>query len=322
MRLPKSSLVAALLVLSVAAGVLAVQRIWNLSPTDLAASVARVPRAKRATVAAAPPKSEEVPIRAEGRVTAGPLGQVTIGAEATGTVERMFAAEGSFVAAGEPLFALRRAEQLAAVDEASARAREARVTSKFLDQEVKRAMPLLESGAISRQAFDRILFERSAARAKLHAQAASASRLAVTAARMRVVSPIAGTVIARKVEVGETVAAGAPVFVVADLSRLRVTAEVDELDALRIQPSMRATITLDVEDGPSFRAEVEAIASAITPRRIRPQDPTRPTEPQVLEVKLALLDEVPLKLGQRVNVAFQRQSATPVAVASRDAQAP
>jgi cold shock CspA family protein len=43
----------------------------------------------------------------------------------------------------------------------------------------------------------------------------------------------------------------------------------------------------------------------VSPRRIKPQDPSKPTDARVLLVKVALEGTTTLKLGQRVEVRIQ-----------------
>ncbi|MBZ0239049.1 MAG: HlyD family efflux transporter periplasmic adaptor subunit, partial [Deltaproteobacteria bacterium] len=75
--------------------------------------------------------------------------------------------------------------------------------------------------------------------------AAQAGYEAAKARRDRavVVSPVAGIVLSRKVDVGDTAAPGATLFEVADPVATEVRIEVEELDALRVGPGMTVTIT-------------------------------------------------------------------------------
>ena len=82
-----------------------------------------------------------------------------------------------------------------------------------------------------------------AARAKV--AAAQATFEAATARRDRavVVSPVAGIVLGRHVDVGDTTAPGATLFEVADPVATELRIEIEELDALRVGPSMNVVIT-------------------------------------------------------------------------------
>jgi hypothetical protein len=81
---------------------------------------------------------------------------------------------------------------------------------------------------------------------------------------------------------GETVEVVAKIVTIADLNRVRITAEGFE----------RAF----------WLAKVEEIPDSVVPRRIRPEDPGRPIDARVVPVKIALAESTPLKLGQRVEI--------------------
>ncbi|MGK5685556.1 efflux RND transporter periplasmic adaptor subunit [Actinoplanes sp. URMC 104] len=58
---------------------------------------------------------------------------------------------------------------------------------------------------------------------------------------------------------GAYVAAGTPILTVVDVSRLGLTAEVDETDVLLVKPGVRAAVELDAATGSSYRATVRSI---------------------------------------------------------------
>ena len=55
----------------------------------------------------------------------------------------------------------------------------------------------------------------------------------------------------------------------------------------------------------TWRGTVEEIPDAVTGRKIKPQDPARPTDTRVLLVKVALAIPDGLKLGRRVEVEIE-----------------
>lgn len=264
----------------------------------------RAKHAPRPVVVAAPIKAKPS-VRADGRIVTAEGGKVTVGAETTGTVDRVLVREGSIVKAGEPLVIFKGGEQSALAEEAWAQTREAGASAKFLEDEVVKTKALVASGALPKAALDKAVQERETARARRAAAGASAKRFGTMAARNRIVAPISGTIITRTIEPGETVTIGTPLFVVADLSRLRVDAEVDELDALRVTPGMVAQVTVDGADVGAIAGKVEDIGLAVGPRALRPQDPARPTDAQILHVMVGLEAPPRLKLGQRVTVSLE-----------------
>ncbi|MCE5301159.1 MAG: efflux RND transporter periplasmic adaptor subunit [Spirochaetia bacterium] len=73
-----------------------------------------------------------------------------------------------------------------------------------------------------------------------------------------VVAPLAGEVIVRSVEPGQSVAASDAVIVLSD--RLIVRAQVDETDIGKVKKNQAAVITLDAYPGESIRARVDHIS--------------------------------------------------------------
>jgi multidrug resistance efflux pump len=142
----------------------------------------------------------------------------------------------------------------------------------------------------------------SAARARRDSARAAVIRLEAEASKYRILAPIDGVVIARRADPGETVAAATPLLTIADLSRLRVEAEIDEFDIPRLVPGTRVTITAEGYGAQHWEGEVEEIADIVIGRQTRPEDPSRPTDTRILPIKVKLSEPTPLKLGQRVDV--------------------
>ena len=131
---------------------------------------------------------------------------------------------------------------------------------------------------------------------------ASVSRYEALLAKSRIAAPIAGTVVARRVDAGQMVETGDHAFTVADLGRLRIEGEAHEADAGAVALGAEVTITADGYPGHSWRGRVEEIPDSVTLRRIKPQDPSRPTDARVLAVKVAFAEPSPLKLGTTVDL--------------------
>ncbi|MCC6752115.1 MAG: efflux RND transporter periplasmic adaptor subunit [Deltaproteobacteria bacterium] len=268
----------------------------------LAATVGRRSAARTPTPIGALASSGPGPVRAEGRLVTYPGAEVSVASEVAGTLARVAVVEQSRVRRGELLAELRSEEQRAALAEARAQERLAEVDVRFLEKELRRAERLQSSSAIAVQALDRARHELERARARLHLATATTRRLVVALSRTRVLAPIDGVVTARFAQAGETIGPGTRLVTIADLSRTRVEAEVDEFDALRVRPGASVRISVEGLDGQAFAGRVEEIPDAVSGRRLKPQDPGRPADTRVLLVKVALLGKTPLKLGQRVEL--------------------
>jgi len=258
--------------------------------------------AETGTPAGAAPETGS--IRAEGRLATYPGGSVTISAEVGGRIAQLPVEEGTRVRRGELLLGLDCQEERAALAEARAQVAAAEAALQLAESDVERNSRLATAQVISDQSLDRMMKERDAARARRDAARATVERLAAHLAKMRITSPLSGQVITRQVQPGETVSPGAPLLAIADLDRTRVEAEVDEFDVARLQ--VRAPVIISAEGyQQTWRGRVEEIPAAVTSRRLKPQDPGRPSDTRVLIVKVALEEPVPLKLGQRVEVEIE-----------------
>jgi RND family efflux transporter MFP subunit len=247
-------------------------------------------------------------IIAEGRMVTYPGAQVVVGAEATGTIVRVAVVEKSAVKRGDVLIEFRSDELRAQVAEAAARLAEVEADVSRLEADFQRADSLLNRNAGSRQDYDRTRFNFLAQCARRDAMAAGRDRLVAQLARYRVVAPIDGVVTARQAQPGETVAAATPLVTIANLTRLRIEAEVDEYDIAHCRVGRPATIRAEGYPDQSWRGEVEEIADVLSGRRIRPEDPGKPTDTRVLPVRIVLREPTPLRLGQRVEVEIDRST--------------
>jgi multidrug resistance efflux pump len=131
---------------------------------------------------------------------------------------------------------------------------------------------------------------------------ATVVRLEATLAKTRILAPIKGLVLRRSVEPGETIVANTRLATLADLSRTRIEAEVDEYDAGQVKPGQNARITAEGFPGQSWCGRVEEVPSVVVDKALQPRDPTRPVDVRVLLVKIAFAAPTPFKLGQRVEV--------------------
>jgi len=251
---------------------------------------------------AAAVSERELVIHAEGRVVTYPGAQVVVGTDVGGRLRSLPVTEKMRVKKGDLIAEIDADEQKAALAEARQRVAESEVDLKYFDTEHVRSQSLLASNAIAAAAADRTVHDRDGARARHSAALATAQRLASVVAKTRITAPIDGTIVARVHEQGETIASGADLVTIADLDKTRIEAEVDEYDAGRIALGARVTVSAEGYGSASWKGRVEEIPDTVTSRRLKPEDPARPSDTRVLCVKVALEGPVPVKLGQRVEV--------------------
>lgn len=245
-------------------------------------------------------------VAAEGRVATYPGREVVVGTDFPGRLERVAVEEKQRVKKGDLLAEIDVSEERAALAEAKARVAEAEADVRLAEVEIARARQLFEGKVGTKQAVDRAERDRDAARARRETAKAQVDALSARIAKGRVVAPIAGVVLAKHVSTGETVERGARVATIADVDRLRVEAEVDEADSGKVR--LGAPVVVKAEgEAATWQGTVEEIPDAVTGRKIKPQDPARPTDTRVLLVKVALASHEGLKLGRRVEIEIEER---------------
>ena len=115
-------------------------------------------------------------------------------------------------------------------------------------------------------------------------------------------SPIDGTVIERYLDEGEGVTPEIPILAIADLGKLWVNAEVDETDIGRVHVGDKAQVTANAYPGQIFAGSVREIANYTGARKIRPSNPAVNLGLKVVQVKILLDTQTPLRLGMSVDV--------------------
>lgn len=252
-------------------------------------------------------KDSPLRISAEGRVTTYPGGQVIVGSDTAGTVVRLLVEEKSPVRKGDLIAEIRAEDLRAGIAQAQARVTESEADIKLYEAEARRAENLWESQVGTKQATDRARRDLDAALARRETAQADVRRLEALLGKTVLRAPINGVVTQRHVQPGESVKEQAPVVTIADLKRMRIEAEVDEFDAGRVALGAEVRVKAEGYDGQEWRGVVEEIPDSVVARRLKPEDPGRPSDTRVLMVKVALRESTPLKLGQRVEVEIVRK---------------
>ena len=202
---------------------------------------------------------------------------VQVGTQISGTVESLHADFNSMVRKGQLLarldastYASSLAQAQAALVGAEAEVERLRVAQDSADAALTRARELTTRQLLPTAELQAAETASKSAAAQVVGaqarvvQAQSAVRSAqVSLAKTVITSPIDGVVIARNVDVGQTVASSlsAPtLFVIAaDLSRMQLNASIDESDLGQIVPDQSATFTVDAYPSQTFRGTVSQV---------------------------------------------------------------
>lgn len=245
--------------------------------------------------------------------TLSALVTVQVGSQVSGRIQELLAdfntpvKKGQVIARIDPrLFQAAVDRERANVLAAEGNLAKARADAQDAERKFARARALQAERVVSRADLDTAESTATAARGQVAAAegAVAQARAALNQAKINldystIVSPTDGVVIARNVDVGQTVAASlqAPtLFLIAqDLTKMQVDTSVAEADVGRLRPAMPATFTVDAYPGERFHGVVRQIRNA-------PETKLNVvTYDAVLDVGN---DDLRLKPGMTANVTF------------------
>ncbi len=214
--------------------------------------------------------------------TLNPVDAVELGAEVTGRLVKVNVDVNDIVEVGQVLAEIdpeqlqtRVLEASASLNNAIASQHSAEASLSEAELKAERMQALFGRGLTSSQELETA--QATASRAKASVAAAKAqvtvARTGVTAAktalsRALIIAPIAGVVLARNVEPGQTLTAGFQTPVLFTLGRalteLELKVEMDEADIGKVQEGQSATFTVDAYPNQTFAAELFKLHSLPT----------------------------------------------------------
>lgn len=178
------------------------------------------------------------PARVQARVP------VTLSARVTAAVIAIEADSGDRVRRDQVLVRLDDRDLMARVASAAAALARARADLALAESNERRDREVFENGYISAAAMDATVMLRRVKAAETSAVAQELKLAEAQASYANLRAPMAGVVVARLAEPGDTVAPGAPILRLVDPATLQAVARIDETEAGRVQPGMPATIRL------------------------------------------------------------------------------
>ena len=213
---------------------------------ESAATSAEAEKAAQAqTVSVVVPGSDTVAqtINATGTLAARreiPVGVVGEG----GRVLQVYADAGDLVSQGAILVSVDRSVQAQQAAALEAQIGVARADLQLAQNELDRAMQLVERGFISKADVDRKTATRDATRARVNVANAQLAETRARNARLDVRAPVSGYVLERNVETGQTVSAGSGIlFRIAKDGQLELQAKLSEDDLAQVDVGIAATVT-------------------------------------------------------------------------------
>lgn len=178
-----------------------------------------------------------------------PARRAELAAEVNGSVEELRVKEGDRVDAGQ---------KLAAIDTRSLRQQvaEAEALNRRAEARHQRATRLFEKQSITQQQLLDAVTDRDVAQARLEG-----ARLQLEKSWIR--APWKGQVSLRRIEVGDYVTPGQPVFELIDTSRLKIRAPAPAADVPFLEEGAEATLRLENSSHPPATARIVRLAAEL-----------------------------------------------------------
>jgi HlyD family secretion protein len=183
-----------------------------------------------------------------------------------GQVIAVLVEPGQWVGAGQVLAVIDRSVQVQQQNSQAAQIEVARANARLAQDNLDRALKLIERGFISKAEIDRLTAARDAAVAQVRVAGAQLGVLQAQTRRLNIVAPAAGLVLERRVEPGQVVGAGSGVlFRLAKGGEMELKALLSESDLAQLGPGISAIVTPTGSDK-QFNGQIWQLSPVIDPQ--------------------------------------------------------
>ena len=197
-----------------------------------------------------------------------PVNTVNVGSQVSGTIDNLFVDFNSKVKKGDVLLTIEPSVLQASVDEARASLDSAISQRNFAKSEYERNKMLYSEDFISRAEMEQSQTQYEQSEQSVKRAQSTYDRAVTNLGYATIVSPVDGTVISRKVDVGQTVAASfqtPDLFEIAeDLTKMQIETAVSEADIGVIKEGQTVTFTVDAYPTEKFDGIVRQVRLAPT----------------------------------------------------------
>jgi len=192
-----------------------------------------------------------------------PVNTVSVGSQVSGTIEEIFVDYNSQVKRGDKLLTIEPSVLQASVDEAKAALDSAVSQRNYAKNEYDRNKTLYNDGFIARSEMEKAQTTYEQAESSVVRAQSQYDKAVTNLGYATIVSPVDGTVISRKVDKGQTVAASFQTpdlfYIAEDLTKMQIETSVSEADIGMIKPEQSVTFTVDAYSGQTFRGSVRQV---------------------------------------------------------------
>jgi HlyD family secretion protein len=184
--------------------------------------------------------------------TVQPIYKIDIKSKASGSVLSLKLSEGDFIKKGDVIATIEKTDALAAYNQTKANLDVAKATLKQVQTNIERSKQLYAEKLISAQEMDVATLQLEQSKAQLVNATASFQQAAIRFNDCIVKSPIEGIILDKPVDEGQvimgglnSVAGGTTIVTVADMRRVYIYANVDEVDVGKVKLGQTAQIVAD-----------------------------------------------------------------------------
>jgi len=192
-----------------------------------------------------------------------PVNTVNVGSQVSGTIENIYVDYNSHVTKGQLLLEIEPSVLQATVDESLAALESAKSQLNLAKNDYERNKTLYDSGYIARAEMEQSQTNYEQAAQSVKRMESQYERAVTNLSYATITSPVDGTVISRKVDKGQTVAASfqtPDLFEIAeDLSKMQIETAVSEADIGVIKEGQNVTFTVDAYPRKTFNGIVKQV---------------------------------------------------------------
>ena len=192
-----------------------------------------------------------------------PLNTVNVGSQVSGTIQDLYVDYNSQVKKGDKLLEIEPSVLQASVNEAEASLDSAKSQETLAKNDYYRNKTLYDSGYIARAEMEKSLSTYEQAKSAVVRAQSQYDKAVTNLSYATITSPVDGTVISRKVDKGQTVAASfqtPDLFEIAeDLTKMQIETSISEADIGVIKHGQPVTFTVDAYSGQKFEGTVRQI---------------------------------------------------------------
>lgn len=231
--------------------------------------------------------------------TIEPVTKVEVGTQVSGIISKVYVDYNSIVKKGDVIAELDRTNLISELSSSENNMKSAQVEYEYQKKNLERTTQLYEKGLVSADDFDTANLSYQKAKNSYETAKFGVEKARTNLGYATITSPIDGVVLSKAIEEGQTVASSynTPTLftIAADLTDMRLIADIDEADIGSVQVGQRCVYTVDAFPNDQFEGFVTQVR----------QEPTTTSNVVTYEVVISAANpELKLKPGLTANVTI------------------